>query len=324
MKISRRGFLQAAGVAGTALVALKAKPALAHEGSESLDTRGENENAMLVDTTLCAGCRACEGACAESNQLAPPPSDDAVYKTRRDTGPEQFTVVNQATEKGRDGEDRFAKRQCMHCIEPACASACPVRALDKQPSGPVIYRGDRCMGCRYCMVACPFEIPKYQYDKLAPLVRKCTFCASRQADGKKPACAQVCPTGALMFGKRSALLELAKMRVYRTPDKYIHHVYGEHEAGGTDWLYISDVPFEKLGLRKVRDEAYPDKVQGALSAPPFVMTLWPPLLMGLYAFSKRGRDQAANGHPHGPSVPPATTTPAIPPPATEDNRSSHE
>jgi formate dehydrogenase iron-sulfur subunit len=189
----------------------------------------------------------------------------------------------------------------MHCIAPACASACPVRALDKQPGGPVIYRGERCMGCRYCMVACPFEIPKYQYDRLAPLVRKCTFCAQRQAEGKKPACAEVCPTGALMFGKRGSLLELAKGRVYRNPEKYAHRVYGEHEAGGTDWLYISDVPFETLAMPSVRDEPYPDKVQGALGAPPFVMTLWPPLLMGVYAFSKRRDevDRAAAGHTPG-------------------------
>jgi len=81
--------------------------------------------------------------------------------------------------------------------------------------------------------------------------------------------------------------------VYRQPEKYNHHIYGEHEAGGTDWLYITDVKFDELAMKKVRDEPYPDKVQGALSAPPFVMTLWPPLLMGLYAFSKR---RSGNGH----------------------------
>jgi Fe-S-cluster-containing dehydrogenase component len=254
---------------------------------------------MLVDTTVCAGCRACEAACSEANRLPAPKADVDILKERRDTGPEAFTVVN-GTE-GKNGEPRYAKRQCMHCLEPACASVCPVRALDKQVSGPVIYRGDRCMGCRYCMVACAFEIPKYQYDKQAPLVRKCTFCAARQAEGKKPACAEACPTGALTFGKRGALIELAKFRIYRQPEKYNHHVYGEHEAGGTNWLYISDVPFEKLAMRNVRDESYPDKVQGALGAPPFVMTLWPPLLMGLYAFSKRRE----NGHGHGEK--PATT-----------------
>jgi Fe-S-cluster-containing dehydrogenase component len=290
MKLSRRGFLRVAAITGsTAAVGATASRARA----AGADHAGEDECAMLVDTTVCAGCRGCEAACSEANGLPPPAADVDVLKERRDTGPEAFTVVN-GTE-GPNGEPRYAKRQCMHCLEPACASACPVRALDKQPEGPVTYKGDRCMGCRYCMVACPFEIPKYQYDKAAPLVRKCQFCAKRQAEGKKPACAEACPTGALTFGKRGALIELAKHRIYRTPDKYIHHVYGEHEAGGTNWLYISDVKFEKLSMRTVRDEPYPDKVQGALGAPPFVMTLWPPLLMGLYTFSQR-RNGNGNGH----------------------------
>jgi len=287
MKLSRRRFLGVAGFTGAAALGTAGRAR-----AVSADARGENECAMLVDTTLCAGCRGCEAACAEVNALATPDPDVAIIKARRETGPETFTVVNGFEAAGAHGEDRFAKRQCMHCIAPACASACPVRALDKQPGGPVVYRGERCMGCRYCMVACPFEIPKYQYDRLAPLVRKCTFCAKRQAEGKKPACAEVCPTGALAFGKRGPLLELAKGRVYRNPEKYVHHVYGEHEAGGTDWLYISDVPFERLAMPSVRDEAYPDKVLGALGAPPFVMTLWPPLLMGVYAFSRR-RDEVA-------------------------------
>jgi formate dehydrogenase iron-sulfur subunit len=304
MKLSRRGFLQVAGITGTAAIGLGASKARASSTS-SLDAKGEDERAMLVDTTLCVGCRGCEAACSEANGLPAPASDEAVKGARRDTSPEVFTVVNAFGPIGHDGDDRFAKRQCMHCIAPACASVCMVRALDKTPEGPVVYHGDRCLGCRYCMVACPFEVPKYQYDKLAPLVRKCTFCASRQAEGKKPACASVCPTGALSFGKRGALLELARGRIYRNPEKYVHHVYGEHEAGGTDWLYISDVPFEQLAMKKVRDEPYPDKVQGALSAPPFVMTLWPPLLMGLYAFSKRrdalNHGNGNNGHGGAPA-----------------------
>ncbi len=293
MKLSRRAFLRVAGVTGTTALGLGASRARA---VTQADAAGEDECAMLVDTTLCVGCRACEAACAEANGLPPPPDEASALATRRDTGPEAFTVVNGFGPIGRDGEQRFAKRQCLHCVAPACASACPVRALDKTPEGPVVYRGDRCMGCRYCMVACPFEIPKYQYDRAVPLVRKCTFCARRQAEGKRPACAEVCPTGALAFGKRGALLELARFRIYRQPDRYHHHVYGEHEAGGTDWLYITDVPFEKLAMRRVRDEPYPDRVQGALSAPPFVMTLWPPLLMGLYVISKRrGGDGRGEG-----------------------------
>jgi Fe-S-cluster-containing dehydrogenase component len=208
----------------------------------------------------------------------------------------QFTVVNQTDAP--DGGDRFGKKQCMHCLSPACASACPVRAIDKQPSGPVTYDPARCMGCRYCMVACPFDVPRYEYESATPRVRKCSFCAPRQAKGLPPACAEVCPSGALTFGKRHELLEEAKKRVYAPGSKYVRQVYGEHEAGGTSWLYISDVAFEKLALPAgVPERPYTDLVSGALSAPPFIMTLWPPLLMGLYTFSKR-REQVPRDEGH--------------------------
>ena len=121
-------------------------------------------------------------------------------------------------------------------------------------------------------------------------MRKCTFCAERQAKGLQPACTEVCPSGALTFGRRGELLEVAKTRIYTNPDRYVHHVYGEHEAGGTSWLYIADVDLEKLALRTGVPERPSRARHGALGAPPFVMTLWPPLLMGLYAFSKR-RDE---------------------------------
>jgi Fe-S-cluster-containing dehydrogenase component len=284
MRIGRRGFFKIAAIgAGAAGAASASAAGTAAEGVA--DGPG-----VLVDTTLCVGCRACEAACAETNGNPPPPEGDDVFSSKRETSTRAFTVVNRA-----EDTKRFAKRQCMHCISPACASACPVRAMDKKPEGPVTYNPDKCMGCRYCMVACAFEIPKYEYDSNAPRVRKCTFCAERQAAGLGPACAEVCPSGALTFGRRGELLELAKTRIYTNPDRYIHHVYGEHEAGGTSWLYISDVPFEKLSLRTGMPEVpYPGLVAGALGAPPFVMTLWPPLLMGIYAFSK-GRDDGANG-----------------------------
>jgi Fe-S-cluster-containing dehydrogenase component len=282
-KVGRRGFLKIAAV-GAGAVAASTATAAGAGGEGSADTAG-----MLVDTTLCVGCRGCEAACSEANQNPPPPEGEDVFSSQRETSTTAFTVVNAA--EGKPG--RFAKRQCMHCVAPACASACPVRALDKKPNGPVTYDPSKCMGCRYCMVACPFEIPKYEYDALAPRVRKCTFCADRQAAGLKPACAEVCPSGALTFGKRGELLEVAKTRIYSSPGKYLHHVYGEHEAGGTSWLYIGDVPFEKLALRTGMPETvYPGLVAGALGAPPFVMTLWPPLLMGLTMFSKRRDDVA--------------------------------
>jgi Fe-S-cluster-containing dehydrogenase component len=253
---------------------------------------------MLVDTTLCVGCRGCEAACSEANGLPPPPADDKVMDAPRETAIDVFTVVNKG-EKA-PGVSRYAKRQCMHCVSPGCASACPVRAMDKLPSGPVVYDPKACLGCRYCMVACPFEIPKYEYASLTPRVRKCTFCASRQAAGQKPACAEVCPSGALTFGKRNELLDLAKSRIYTNPDKYVHRVYGEHEVGGTSWLYLTDTEPEKLALKTgLPEKAIPDNVQGALNAPPFIMTLWPPLLMGFYVFSRRREEVESKEDHHG-------------------------
>jgi hypothetical protein len=138
------------------------------------------------------------------------------------------------------------------------------------------------------MVVCPFGVPKYEYDKALPYVRKCTFCVERQAKGLPPACTEVCPTGALTFGKRADLLMEARRRVYGSPGRYIPEIFGEEEAGGTSWLYISDVPFASLGLpANVEKRSYPEMASGALSVVPFVVTLWPPLLMGLYTFSKR-------------------------------------
>ncbi len=292
MKLNRRTLFKIAGVAGTASLASRSGSVRASA------TPRPGATGVLVDTTLCVGCRGCEAACSEANALPEPASsgDDAVFRATRDTGPETFTVVNAAKGSGPSGEDRFAKRQCMHCVEPSCASACCVKALEKTAAGPVVYNANRCLGCRYCMVACPFNVPKYQYTKAIPYVRKCTFCAERQKAGRAPACTEVCPSGALLFGKRDELLEVAKKRIYQNPEKYVHHIYGENEAGGTSWLYISDIPFEKHGLsKKVGTKSYPEMTQGALSTVPFVLTLWPPLLMGLYTFSKR-REKAEADH----------------------------
>lgn len=284
MRLQRRTFLKLS-VAGTAAaVAAPATAAAAPGRATHADSVG-----VLVDTTRCMGCRACEAACAENNVLAEPsqPDEDAVFEARRATDQRTFTVVNRAASPA-GADARFVKSQCMHCLEPACATACPARALEKTPSGPVIYHANRCLGCRYCMVACPFDVPKYEYESAAPRVRKCTFCAERQAEGLAPACTSVCPTGALQFGKRADLLLEAKRRVYGQPDKYLPVVYGEEEAGGTSWLYIGDRTPEQLGLKtNVPHVPYSGLAQGALAVVPAVVTLWPPLLMGLYAFSKR-------------------------------------
>jgi Fe-S-cluster-containing dehydrogenase component len=288
MNPDRRTFLKLVGVASaTSLAGSRAEAASARVASGAMG--------VLVDTTLCVGCRGCEAACSEANALPAPerPDDERVFDVRRVTAPQVFTVVNRADRLSASGALRFAKTQCLHCVDPACASACPVRALEKQPSGAVDYHRERCIGCRYCMVACPFGVPKYEYAKAVPYVRKCTFCQARQAAGKAPACTEVCPSGALLFGEREALLEEARTRIYQKNGRYVRHIYGEHEAGGTSWFYITDIPFENLGLRAgVGTTPYPELTRTALSAVPFVMTLWPPLLMGLYAFSKRRNEEA--------------------------------
>jgi formate dehydrogenase iron-sulfur subunit len=283
----RRTFLKLACAAGAAAAPLPASAAAARGAAPGA-------KAVLVDTTLCVGCRGCEAACAEANGLPEPAlaGDPRAFDARRSTEPAVFTVVNRGERLGPDGQPRFAKTQCQHCIDPACVSACPVRALEKEPGGPVVYHKERCIGCRYCMISCPFGVPKYEYAKAIPYVRKCTFCATRQAEGLPPACTEVCPSGALLFGDRAELLEEAKKRIYREGSGYQRRIYGEHEAGGTSWLYITDVPAETLGLRAdVRDEPYPNLTRTALAGVPFVMTLWPPVLMGLYAFAHRRDEQ---------------------------------
>jgi Fe-S-cluster-containing dehydrogenase component len=285
MDLSRRTFLKLAGAAGAAGAVVA--PGAARASTAIASGRGRG---LLIDTTRCVGCRACEAACSEKNALPQPAlvGDERVFDVKRTTAPQVYTVVNRYPNPKDASSARFVKTQCMHCIEPACASACPAKALEKTAGGPVVYHRERCLGCRYCMVACPFGVPQFEYEKAAPYIRKCSFCADRQAAGQMPACADACPSGALQFGDRADLLEEARTRIYQNPDKYVHHVYGETEAGGTSVLYVSDVPFERLGFRgNVGTTSYPAMTQTALSAVPFVLTLWPPILMGLYAINQR-------------------------------------
>lgn len=283
MKVSRRTFLKLAGAA----TLLGGRPRKARAAKPGLNS--DNTLAMLVDSTMCIGCRGCEAACSEANRLPDPAmlGDPGVFEKKRTPDSQTYTVVNRYSNPNNEETPRFVKSQCMHCVQPACASVCLVNALEKTPAGPVVYHADRCIGCRYCMVACPFGVPKFEYEKAVPRIQKCTFCRHRLEQGKLPACAEVCPTGALKFGKRKELLELARSRIYQNPDNYVHHIYGEHEVGGTGWLYITDVPFEQLGLRMdLGTTPYPQFTWPFLSAVPFVLMLWPPFLMGVYAFTK--------------------------------------
>ncbi|MBM4060953.1 MAG: 4Fe-4S dicluster domain-containing protein [Planctomycetes bacterium] len=252
--------------------------------------------AMLIDVTRCIGCRGCQVACKSWNDLP------ASATTFSETGSNPryldcntFTRVlfRETTTAAGEFKLVFVKRQCMHCREPACASACPVGALAKTPEGPVVYDEARCIGCRYCMLACPFQIPKYEWGSLAPRVRKCDFCADRQAEGLKPACASTCPTGALLFGERDELIEEAHRRIAAKPAAYVPSVYGETIAGGTSMLYLSPVPFDSIGLDRggmptdLGDQPLTRRSHGWMSGVPLVAATVGSLAVGLYYLNQR-------------------------------------
>lgn len=239
---------------------------------------GSEPMAVLVDTTRCIGCRMCEWACAKANGL-PEPEPKVDLDRPRETTPTQWSVVNRhQTDKG----PVTVKRQCMHCLQPACASACLTRAMHKTADGAVAWDSSKCMGCRFCMISCPFDIPKFEYDSANPKIQKCTMCWERLREGERPACVENCPAGALEFGPRSQMLEIARQRIYQNPGKYVSHIYGEHEAGGTCFLYLAAVPFEQLGFpADVGTTAYPVYTREFLYAVPLVLTLLPPLLLAI-------------------------------------------
>ncbi len=206
---------------------------------------------ILIDTTLCIGCRACQTACKSwNNRQGKPTSFTDSWTNPVHLNNQNFNqVIFKETVKP-DGEVKwsFINHRCFHCLEPACVSACPVGALQKLPNGAVVYDDGKCFGCRYCFMACPFYIPKYDWDTAVPYVRKCTFCADRQALGMEPACATTCPTAALLFGDRDQLIKEAHRRINEKRGRYYPEVYGEKIAGGTSKLFLTDVSFEELGL----------------------------------------------------------------------------
>jgi formate dehydrogenase iron-sulfur subunit len=290
MSISRRKFLGWMGAAGLAgAVGTSAQAASNKEFKGYPDSM-----AVLHDITRCIGCRKCEAACNQVNELPAPekPFDDlTVLEQKRRTTDKSYTVVNQF------GAEKpfFAKKQCNHCLEPACASACFVKAFTKTPEGAVIYNEKVCVGCRYCMIACPYEIPTYTYnDPFSPRVMKCTMCYPRIIKGQLPGCVQACPTEALVFGKRTELLREARRRIIGMPERYVDHIYGEHEMGGSSWLYLSAKPFAEAGMREdLGTTPAPALTKGALGAVPMVVGLWPVLLTGIYAITKRKEKIAA-------------------------------
>ena len=288
---TRRSFLSLSMLAGCTALGVSSRAQAAPEFEGWPKSYG-----MLTDFTACVGCRSCEQACNEANGMPAPEKpfdDDSVFGEHRWPSAGALTVVNRYTNPSDASKPVYRKIQCNHCLEPACATACPIHAYTKTPEGAVIYNEDLCFGCRYCVIACPFNIPGYDYESATePKIVKCILCYGRLKKGQIPACAEACPGGALTFGRRADLLKLARKRIMENPDKYIDHIYGEHEVGGTSWLYISGVPFEQLGFQmNLPKKPLIELSKGYLSSVPVILTTFP-AIFGLVYATMHNRERA--------------------------------
>ena len=288
--MDRRSFVKTLGVMGAST--------LPGQSLRAEDMPDEKEFvSILVDTTRCVGCQSCTEACAEANNLSEPDLDAIDEGKIRNTSDKQWTLINRFEV---DDEEIFVKKQCMHCNQPACAAACPTKALLKTEEGPVIWRADKCMGCRFCMISCPFEMPKFEFDSPIPKIQKCRMCFERLQEGEVPACVEACPEEALVFGKRRELIDEARGRIYKNPDQYIHQIYGDEEVGGTGYLYLSAVPFEKLGFRTdLGSTPYPEYTKTFLYSGPAVLTLFPAFLLAINNAVKKEDDSSGEEVTHG-------------------------
>ena len=301
MGMNRREFLKrTATIAGTANFGRSE-----HTSADQGPVPESDRYGVFVDTTVCIGCRKCEWACNEWNKNPNQPikafENKTVFNAIRRTHAQTFTVVNRFINP-KDSKPIYVKKQCMHCEEPGCKAACFVDAFKKTEKGAVIYNAGVCVGCRYCMVACPFDIPAYEYyEPLNPRITKCTFCFDRTGkEGGVPACVKICPTETLRFGKRKDLINLAHERIRNNPDKYTDHVYGEHEVGGTSWLYLSAIPFDQIGFKTdIGEKPIPERSKGFLFITKVfeVVAAWPLVFAAFHAISKiREKRSAQDAH----------------------------
>ncbi len=257
MGTSRRDFLKFVTAGTVAAVGVK------KANATPKNILSDERMGVLVDTTACIGCRQCEYACKVEHGLPAGNiedySDRTVFEHERRPDTDALTVVNEYANVHKNQPPVTLKVQCMHCDHPACVSACIVGAFSKQENGAVIWDESRCIGCRYCMVACPFQIPAFEYNKaIEPRIMKCDLCYdNRTSKGRLPACVEACPTEALTFGKRYELVKLAHEKIANNPDRYFNHIYGEHEVGGTSWLYLAGQDFSTLHFPKLGDEPIP-------------------------------------------------------------------
>lgn len=289
MASSRRDFLITAAALGTSSLGIT--KAFSSEEQLNSDPYG-----VLVDTTICIGCRNCEWACKEAHHIEAGSVEEYhnrdIFKQFRRPEPDYFTVVNEFENSKNQVIPINVKYQCMHCNHPACVSACIVGAFTKTKQGAVIWDTDMCIGCRYCMIACPFQVPTFEYEKaFYPKIQKCDFCyPNRTSKGNIPACVENCPVEAILYGKREDVLQVAKTRIKRSPDKYINHIYGEKEVDGTSWLYLSSIDFSSLKLPKLHEKPAPgvsESIQHGIFAyfvPPLALYAW---LGGIMWVTKR-------------------------------------
>lgn len=252
MSLTRRSMLK--GMAGAGAGAGAALGALSGDAHAAVRAAPSDAVGMLYDTTRCIGCKACVSACHKANGLEADPSGlgDPNYDAPLRLSAKTKNIIKLYEE----GSARsYMKSQCMHCVDPACAAACMLGALQKREYGIVSWDESLCVGCRYCQMACPYNVPKFEWDARNPRIVKCELCRHRIADGGIPACCEVCPKEAVIYGKRTDLLEEARRRIVDHPQRYVDKIYGEYDGGGTQVLYLSHVPFEKLGLPTLGDHA---------------------------------------------------------------------
>jgi formate dehydrogenase iron-sulfur subunit len=296
---SRRDFLKKTVIAGS--VAAGISTSISKAAPKNI--LSEDRMGVLVDTTVCVGCRHCEWACKDAHNLLAGNLDSYedrnILETKRRPDHTALTVVNEYTHGKNSNLPVDVKVQCMHCDHPACVSACIVGAFTKQESGTVVWDTDKCIGCRYCMAACPFQIPAFEYGKaINPLIMKCDFCFNRTKDGKLPACVNICPVEALTYGPRTELIKIARNRIKRNPNRYVNHILGEYEIGGTSWMYLASDDFKELDFPQLGKNPAPgvsESIQHGIFAyfiPPVSLYA---LLGGIMWISKRRKELDEEG-----------------------------